>query len=107
MRPLTLRIDGEWHQIAVQPDLGDLTGERQQPVDFAIWRAADRSWQLWSCIRGTKEPGHTRLFHRWETASLTDVNWKPMGIAMHADPKYGENAGMLQAPYVFKIGDRF
>ena len=107
MRSLKPRIEAEWRQIAGQPDLGDLTGENQQPVDFAIWRAADRTWQLWSCIRGTKESGHTRLFHRWESASITDANWKPMGIAMHADPTVGESAGGLQAPYVFKTGDRF
>lgn len=67
MKLLIPRIDEDWHQIAGQPVLADLTGERQQPVDFAICRASDRSWQLWSCIRGTKEPGHTRLFHRWES----------------------------------------
>jgi hypothetical protein len=107
MRPLKPRIEGEWWQIAWQPDLGELTGEKQQTVDFAIWRAADRSWQLWSCIRGTKEPGHTRLFHRWESKEVTDAHWKPMGIAMHADPKVGESVGGLQAPYVFKTGDHF
>jgi hypothetical protein len=91
-----------WIQIAGDPDLGELTAAKQQPVDFGIWQAADGTWQLWSCIRGTKEPGKSRLFYRWEGARLTDPNWKPMGIAMQADPKLGETPGGLQAPYVFR-----
>jgi len=94
----------EW-TIAGDPDLGDLTSPKQQPVDFAIWQAADGTWQLWSCIRNTKCGGNTRLFYRWEGKRLTDKNWKPMGIVMQADPKYGETPGGLQAPHVVKIGD--
>lgn len=94
----------EW-TIAGDPDLGDLTSPKQQPVDFAIWQAADRTWQLWSCIRNTKCGGNTRLFYRWEGKRLTDKNWKPMGIAMQADPKFGETPGGLQAPHAVKIGD--
>src|SRR3954466_15497618 len=55
-------IDGEWWQIARNPDLGPLSSPTQEPVDFAIWRAADGAWQLSSCVRGTKEAGKTRLF---------------------------------------------
>ncbi len=95
------RLANDWWQVAGDPDLGKLTTTNQQPVDFAIWQAADGTWQIWSCIRRTKEPGNTRLFHRWEGKHLTDANWKPMGIAMQADPKYGERRGGLQAPYVF------
>ena len=47
-------IDGSWWQVAGDPDLGKYTSERQQPVDFAIWQAADGYWQIWSCIRHTK-----------------------------------------------------
>jgi len=96
------QVDGEWWTVASDPDLGDLTDPKQQPVDFAVWQAADGSWQLWSCIRHTKCGGKTRLFHRWEGKQLTDKNWKPMGIAMQADPQVGETTGGLQAPYVFK-----
>jgi len=105
--PRQPRIVGDWWQIAGDPDLGELTTAKQQPVDFGIWQAADGSWQLWSCIRSTKEPGHTRLFHRWEGAKLAASNWKPMGIAMHADPVYGELQGGLQAPYVFKADGQY
>jgi hypothetical protein len=105
--PLVPHIIGNWWQIAGDPDLGSQTSPGQQPVDFGIWQAADGTWQLWSCIRGTKEPGHTRLFYRWEGANLTDSNWKPMGIALHADSTAGEAPGGLQAPYVFRDGARW
>jgi hypothetical protein len=94
------QIDGDWWSVAGMPDLGALTSPQQQPVDFAVWQAADGTWQLWSCIRKTKATGKTRLFHRWEGQKLTDSNWKPMGIAMQADPKLGETEGGLQAPHV-------
>jgi len=95
-------IDGGWWQVAGDPDLGDYTSAKQQPVDFGIWQAADGTWQIWSCIRHTKCGGHTRLFYRWEGKRLTDTDWKPMGIAMEADPSLGERLGGLQAPHVFK-----
>ncbi len=95
-------IDGEFWQIAENPDLGALTGEQQQPVDFGIWQAADGTWQLWSCIRKTECGGHTRLFYRWEGKDLQDKNWKPMGISMMADTMLGESQGGLQAPHVLK-----
>lgn len=95
-------IDGEWWTIAGDPDVHPYTTPDQQPVDFAVWQAADGAWQLWSCIRGTSIPGRTRLLHRWEGKRLTDPDWKPMGIAMTADPGFGETPGGLQAPYVFR-----
>jgi hypothetical protein len=95
-------IKGDWWTIASDPDLGDYTEPKQQPVDFAIWQAADGTWQLWSCIRGTKCGGQTRLFHRWESEGLTNANWRPMGIAMEAKPEYGETPGGLQAPHVVR-----
>jgi hypothetical protein len=100
-------IDGQWWQIAGNPDLGDYTSEKQQPVDFGIWQAADGTWQLWSCIRNTHCGGHTRLFYRWEGKNLTDTSWQPKGIAMEADTTLGEAAGGLQAPFVFKRRDTF
>ncbi|MFO7904444.1 MAG: hypothetical protein ACQESR_10225 [Planctomycetota bacterium] len=96
------QIDGDWWQVAGNPDLGEYTSEKQQPVDFGIWQAADGTWQIWSCIRGTKCGGNTRLFHRWEGKRLTDTDWMPMGIAMEADPSLGESVGGLQAPHVIK-----
>jgi hypothetical protein len=102
------RIDeGGWWQIAGNPDLGELTSDRQEPVDFGIWQAADGTWQLWSCIRNTKESGVTRLFYRWEGRRLTDENWTPMGIALRGDRQYGETPGGLQAPFVVCVPDRY
>ncbi|MAD80178.1 MAG: hypothetical protein CMJ50_04940 [Planctomycetaceae bacterium] len=94
------QIEGSWWQVAGDPDLGKLTSEKQQPVDFGVWRAADGTWQLWSCIRHTKCGGSTLLFYGWEGAALTDKNWQPKGIAMQADPRFGETPGGLQAPHV-------
>ncbi|MBN2410632.1 hypothetical protein JXQ31_02995 [candidate division KSB1 bacterium] len=96
------KIDGDWWQIAGNPDLGQYTSEKQQPVDFGIWQASDGTWQLWSCIRHTNCGGNTRLFYRWEGKSLTDENWVPMGIAMEADTSFGEAPGGLQAPFVIQ-----
>jgi hypothetical protein len=98
--PLTPVIDGEWWQVAGNADLGQYSRKEQEPVDFGVWQAADGTWELWSCIRNTAYGGHTRLFYRWEGQNLTDKDWKPMGIAMTADPQLGETPGGLQAPYV-------
>ena len=103
---LVPEILGTWTTIADNPNLGDLKSDKQQPVDFGIWQAADGTWQLWSCVRGTKEPGKTRVLHRWESPTLTEARWKPQGIAMQADAKLGETEGGLQAPYVFRDGDK-
>jgi len=100
-------LDGDWWPVADNPDLGDFTSPRQEPVDFAVWQAADGTWQLWSCIRHTQCGGNTRLFHRWEVKHLTDRDWQPMGIAMQAVPELGESAGGLQAPHVIRVDGTF
>jgi len=82
---LVPQIDGQWWQVAGSPMDHKYATEKQQPVDFALWQAADGTWQLWSCIRNTTaggQEGKTRFFYRWEGKNLTDTNWKPMGIAM-------------------------
>jgi hypothetical protein len=96
-------IDGDWWQVAGDPDLGAYTRPEQQPVDFGVWQAADGTWQLWSCIRKTGCVGNTRLFYRWEGRKLTDEHWQPMGIAMEAKPELGESPGGLQAPHVVRV----
>lgn len=100
-------IDGDWWQVAGNPDLGDYTSDRQQPVDFGVWQARDGTWQLWSCIRHTKCGGCTRLFYRWEGKALTDRDWTPKGIAMEADTALGETHGGMQAPHVVKYNDLY
>jgi len=104
---LAPQVDGDFWQIAGDPDIGKYTSPKQQPVDFGIWQAADGTWQLWSCIRATAAPGKTRLFYRWQANRLTDRDWTPMGIAMMADPNFGETEGGLQAPFVLKEGSDY
>lgn len=101
-RPPIPVIDGDFWSVASNPDLGPYTTPHQQPVDFAVWQAADGTWQLWSCIRGTACGGNTRLFYGWEGKNLTDSDWEPKGIKMTADPSLGETPGGLQAPHVVK-----
>jgi hypothetical protein len=100
-------IDADWRQIASTPDLGDYNNPKQEPVDFALWQAADGSWQLWSCIRTTNLGGHTRLFYGWEGASLIDKDWTPKGIKMMAESELGEPLGGLQAPHVVRFKEQY
>jgi hypothetical protein len=107
---LVPQIDGQWWQVAGNPMDHKYATEKQEPVDFAVWQAADGTWQLWSCIRSTTgggKNGKTRFFYRWEGKNLIDTNWKPMGIAMEADPSLGETPGGLQAPHVVKVGQTY
>lgn len=100
-------IEGEWWSINSQPDLGEYTTEKQQPVDFGVWKAKDGTWQLWSCIRRTGIGGKGRLFFGWEGQSLTDTAWKPLGIMMVSDTTLGEEAGGLQAPHVIEEDGKY
>jgi hypothetical protein len=100
--PRVPRVDGEWWVIAGNPNLGRYNKEGQQPLDFAIWKAADQTWQMVACCRRTGCGGKGRLFHRWQTDSLLSENWTPMGIFMEADPDLGETIGGLQAPNVLQ-----
>jgi hypothetical protein len=105
--PWLPEIIGDWWPIAGNPDLGKYQTDRQQPLDFGIWQAKDGTWQLWSCVRRTACGGRGRLFYRWEGDRLTDRLWRPQGVAMIADPAFGETEGGLQAPYVFHKNDEF
>lgn len=103
-------IVGDWWSVTNNPMDHKYATEKQEPVDFAVWQADDGTWQLWSCLRRTTaggDKGASRVFYRWEGQELTDTNWKPMGIAMDADPKLGEYPGGLQAPHVVMVGDTF
>ena len=104
---LVPEIDGDHWQITGNPDLGELGSPQQQPVDFAIWQAADGTWQCWSCIRHTKCGGNTRLFYGWEADRLTEPEWRPKGIMMQADADLGETPGGLQAPHVFRHDGKY
>jgi hypothetical protein len=72
-------------------------------VDHAIWQAKDGSWHALACVRGTKVG---RVLYEWEGNSLEQRNWKPLGITMRAERKYGESINdwfgeeWIQAPHV-------
>jgi len=98
-------IATDWTRIASNPDLGKYNSDRQQPVDFGVWQAADGTWQLWSCIRGSNYPGMpytTRFLYGWEGESPLQADWEPQGIKWTAKPELGETPGGMQAPYVFE-----
>jgi hypothetical protein len=105
--PLMPVISGDWWTVATKPDVGEFASPKMEPVDFAIWQAADGTWQIWSCVRKTKLPRGTRLFHRWEGKNLTDTNWEAKGNAMQSEEKYGELPGSIQAPYVFQHDGKY
>lgn len=105
-RTPAVAFDASW-PIASNPDIGTFASESQQVVDFAVWQARDRTFQLWSCIRNTKAPGAGRLFHRWEGSSLRNRDWRPRGIAQTTNRDAGEWEGSLQAPYVVKERDTY
>ena len=100
-------VPEDWWQIAAVPDLGEYNRDGMEPVDFAIWQAADGTWQLVSCIRFCGKDGARRVLHRWEGASLTDTMWSPRGIFMLPDTTVGEQDGWIQAPYVVKKEQNF
>ncbi|MHC4996139.1 MAG: glycoside hydrolase family protein [Planctomycetota bacterium] len=104
---LVPKIAGDWWDIASNPDLGDLSTPKQQPVDFAIWQDNTGAWRVWSCIRHTAEPGKTRLLYGWTADDITDTDWEPTGVMLQADPHLGETPGGLQAPYVMRHDDGF
>jgi len=101
------RVVGEWWTIAQNPDLGAYNTTNQQPVDFAVWQAADGTWQLWSCIRNTRCGGVTRLLHGWEGRRVGRHELAPRGITMEAMAEFGERTGGLQAPFVLRHDSQF
>ena len=98
----TPTIAGDWWTIAGVPDLGRYNTNTIEPMDFSVWQAADGSWQLGACVRGTACGGHGRLLYRWESPTLKQPDWAKCGVLMLAEPSFGETAGGLQAPYVIR-----
>ena len=93
-------------------------GEKDEVVDFAIFQAADSTWQVIGCVRwatcpvpyDTKGQGKGRLLFRWESADILAPDWKEMGVFLTTDDMQGITKyaqGLLQAPYVFKDGDLY
>ncbi len=100
-------LDGDWWKIADQkPDLGQWTDEKEDACDFTIFQAADGTWQLIGCVRYTKWPTGTRIFHRWEAKNLTDTNWTPKGVFLLPDKSLSQVTA-IQAPYCLKWNGKF
>jgi hypothetical protein len=100
-------INSDWWTIARSPDLGRLNGVGQQAMDFSVWRAADKTWQLGACVRNTAVGGEGRLLFRWEAARLSQRDWLPAGCLLQAEPSFGEKKGGLQAPFVIQDQGRY
>jgi len=104
---LVPQIVSDWWTIATNPDLGEFSSAGQQPMDFSIWQAADDSWQLGACVRGTACGGEGRLLWRWQSDSLDNEHWESAGLLLRADTDVGETLGGLQAPHVVRENGRY
>lgn len=104
-------IDGlPWH-ITTSPELGEMSGDRaHEVVDHAFWQTHDGKWHCWACVRKTKIG---RLFYGWESDALEETFWKPIGITMRAEQKFGESINdwigeeFLQAPHVIYHDEKY
>lgn len=94
------QIVSDWWTIATIPDLDEYSKPGQQLMDFSIWQAADSTWQLGACVRGTACGGEGRLLWRWQSESIDKDSWLSQGQLMLADTAVGETLGGLQAPFV-------
>ena len=90
-----------------RPALGGRPAQVPQAPDFTIFQAADGTWQLVSCVRGTTHPGGGRLLYRWEAKRLTDADWTPKGVFRTSDTALGHKEGVVQAPHCVKVGGKY
>lgn len=104
-------LDGDWWQICKMPDLGELNdpvSRKMNVVDHGFVQAANGKWQLWACLRGT---AISRLIYGWEGDSLEEGPWKPQGVKVRADTKFGESIRgekeTAGAPFFLKRGDKY
>lgn len=108
-------VDGSWRRVCTMPDLGQLNGpdpRKQHVVDHGFVRAADGSWRLWACLRGTAV---SRLLYGWSGESLERPPWEPIGIVARAQARFGEQIReqdgkrieTMGAPFFMKDGGRY
>lgn len=72
-------------------------------VDHTFYKRSDGKWVVIAAIRGAV-PSHP--LYSWEANSLTDANWKEIGVVAKADSTFGEDTEKgLYAPYVMKINN--
>ena len=72
-------VQSAWWQIAEnEPDVAPYNNPgMHNACDFTIFQTTGGLWRLVACIRNTTYPGETRLFHCWESATLTNTMWTP------------------------------
>ena len=104
-------LDGPGWMICTMPNLGELQGpvpRKQQIVDHGFVQAENGKWQLWACLRGTAV---SRLIYGWEGDSLEAGPWKPRGVQVRADSRYGESIRNGQetagAPFFFHRNGKY
>ena len=114
-------LQGDWWQIAEKaPDVSPYNTDTHNACDFTIWQDDTGDWHLVSCIRGTSWQGATRLFHAWESPTLTNTMWDSSvfinaclttngtvtttnGIFQFPKEELGQGLdGSIQAPHCFK-----
>ncbi len=113
-------IQEKWIQIAKKPDLEDLPQinndyrnadetKRNQPNDHCIYKASDKKWHLWACVRNTPVG---RLLCHWSSPKLTSPDWNYEGH-IRADKNAGESQlqwhgqEFLQSPFVVQENGKY
>jgi hypothetical protein len=105
-------LDGGWWRIATDnPDVSPfkiVEDHKSNVCDFTIYCDARGRWHLVACVRQTDAPGE-RVFHHWDSDSLTATNWPPRGLFQVERGTRGNPSAptSVQAPHAFKVGDRW
>lgn len=111
-------IAGQWRLLTSPEPLAslELPPRNQEPLDppepndHHIFQAADGSWHLWACVRGT-DVG--RLLAHWRTDDFFAGPWEFTGEVMRADRNAGESLvtwqgqEFIQSPFIVQHNRRF
>lgn len=99
------KIEGEGWKITGTAKLKSKPGREIDVVDHSFIKRGDGKWMVWAAVRNAI-PDHP--FYAWEATSLTDKNWKDLGIAATASATYGEDTTKgIYAPHFVKIGNKY
>ncbi len=97
--PLVPVLKGDWLKLCGRPQLEKWQSPMAEPVDFTVYQADDKTWQLIACVRKTTQPGSGRLLYRWSSPVLVRENWTPEGIFLSSRKELNHAEGRLQAPF--------
>lgn len=106
LKPLIPKLDGDWIKLCDRPHLEKWQSPKVEPVDFTVFQADNKQWQLIACVRNTTQPGSGRLLYRWSSPELIRENWTPEGIFLSSKQELNHAEGKLQAPFHVKNGDK-